>query len=279
MSIFYHVNEHLSIKDTTECCDFLNAAVIHFSDLGSLLLRGDAVVHKLTLVANGTTKTFSGRGVTSDLQDLMDALKEASSVDLVADYDYIWFAGCPGIEHTMLSDLIEEEMDLDDTFADNVFYSMYNKADCSDGAGILCAHSKKDGVVYHGAVNPVAAELPQEGTWCTTETSVMFDDDLTEEMDAEQIKRCADAYASLGTNADVDFDADESGVALFVNYLQLNSKADLEKFIEISRQLLVATAGQAGFEANFACFDKPDTQLLSIVFADDGAVTVKKASV
>ena len=279
MSIYYHVTEHLCIKDTAECCDFLNAAVIHFSDLGSLLLRGDAVVHKLTLVANGTTKTFSGRAVTSDLQDLIDALKEASSVDLVADYDYIWFASCPGIEHTMLSDLIEEEMDIDDTFADNVFYSMYHKADCSDSAGILCAYSKKEGKVYRGIVDPLAAELPPEGTWCTPETSVAFNDDLTEEMDVEQIKRCADAYASLGTNADVDFDADENEVDLFVNYLQLNSKADFEKFIEISQQLLVATAGQAGLEAHFACFDKPDTQLLSIVFADDGAVTVKKASV
>lgn len=279
MSIFYHVNEHLSVKNSAEYLNVLRAAAVHFSSLGACLLRGDANIYNLSLTADDKTFLFSGKKVTADLQDLLDALQEASAVDLVADYGYVWTDGCPDIGLFEFSGFIEEEMNIDDAFADNIFYSMYNAADCADGTGILCAYGKKDGAAYCGVIEPKPADLPAEGTWSTEDTCVVFDDNLTETMNAEQIKRCADVYASLGENADVQFCADDDGISLFVNYLCLNTKADFEKFIETSQQLLAATDGKAGFMAQFVCSDKPDTQVLLIDIADDGSATVTKAAI
>lgn len=85
--------------------------------------------------------------------------------------------------------LLREEPEL----AEDIFYSMYNEADCGTGGG-LTAYGKKDGKAYHGAIAFVPAALPEDGVWENHDTTIVFDDDLTDDMDIAAIEQIGSAF-------------------------------------------------------------------------------------
>jgi hypothetical protein len=149
--------------------------------------------------------------------------------------------------------------------ANDVIYSNYNKADCNPGAGCLSAFGAKDVVVYSGSIDSDSIVGHMDGEWVSEDTAVVFNDDVTEDMDVEGIKKCARDFADMG--ADIDFD-DET-LELYVNYITLRSADDIKQFIDIYNALDRATCGKCGYIAEFADKTQADARVLVIEFEDN----------
>lgn len=270
MSIYYTVKEHFSIENAAGFSDIIDLIADHFSQIRERLLSEDSFVSEFKLIADSKTYSFGDAG-------LLAALKKAKSVDYTMHYEYR-DEGCPNVGPFEICDFIKSKLENDETAAENVFFSMYNTADCEPGVGILCAYGKKDGALYKGVLQPIPSELPENGAWITPDTCVVFDDDLTESMNPEQIKECAEAFSKIGDHSDVDFRNDPNGISLFVNHLELKSGKDFESFIEISKKLLFATDGKAGLASEFVDLDSEDAKILVIDFEEKGSYSVKSTA-
>ncbi len=280
MSIYYDIKEHLSVKDTDKHEEAIGLAKYQLSLLGAWILQNRAGVVALTVIANGRKYQFEGEVMTKEYHDLIKVFDDAKSLEMEAEYYYIINGGeaaepGPFAMTAYLGALFEEEPDMQD----GIFYSMYNKADCGDGIGTLCAYGQNDDKNYSGVIEPIDAELPETGIWSTRDTSIAFEACATEGMNVEEIHLCAEAITSLGTEADVHFAEDEEGITFFVNHLSLDAKTDFEKYINICRRLIAATNGQVGIMAEFASFDEPDAQTLFIDFNNEDSFAVKRATI
>ena len=270
MSIYYTVKEHFSIKNTAGFSDIIDLIADHFSQIGERLPSKNSFVIEFKLIADNKAYSFNDK-------ELLNTLKKAKSIDYTMHYEYR-NDDCDNVGPFEICDFIESKLENDETATENVFFSMYNSADCEPGAGVLCAFGIKNGVLYNGVLQPAPSELPENGAWITPDTCVVFDDALTESMNPEQIKECAEAFSEMGDHTDVDFRNNPNGISLFVNYLELQSKKDFESFIEISKKLLSATDGKAGVSGEFVDLDSEDAKILVIDFEESGSYSVKSTA-
>ena len=272
MSVYYEVKEHIILKNVdSEKCDCNNVKydiIETIAQIGYSMLWNHGVVWNLALNADGTNYSFKGREITPELHGILRAIGDAKDIELVLEYDgyNVDFPMLEGVE-----DMLNEYPEA----AENLFYSMYNKADCSNGAGVLVAYGKKDGVLYSGIVEPKEVSAAEDGEWVSEDTVVVFDDEITEEMDVEKIKKCAAAFADMG--ADVDYEKDE--ISFYVNYIKLSSVAEVEKFIKIYNELSDATCGRCGYIAEFADKSADEVRIMTIDFNADSTVTIKIAKI
>jgi hypothetical protein len=202
--------------------------------------------------------SFNGKEITPELHEITRAIANASEIDMVIDYDGYNF------DFTFMESIrktLEEMPEL----TNDVIYSNYNKADCNPGAGCLSAFGAKDVVVYSGSIDSDSIVGHMDGEWVSEDTAVVFNDDVTEDMDIEGIKKCARDFADMG--ADIDFD-DET-LELYVNYITLRSADDIKQFIDIYNALDRATCGKCGYIAEFADKTQADARVLVIEFEDN----------
>lgn len=254
MSVYYDVREHVVLKNKAAenlCFDVAE----NIAQIGYRMLLDRAAIWKLELTADGKEYSFKGREVTRELHEIARSIAGASEIDMVIDYDGVNF------DFTLM-EAIEETLNDMPELASDIIYSVYNKADCSPGAGCLSAFGANDVVVYSGSIDSESIAAHLDGEWVSEDTAVVFDADVTEDMDVEAIKSCAKDYADMG--ADVDFD--EDALVLFVNYISLRSADDIKRFVDIYNALDRATCGKCGHMAEFVDKTESDARVMIIDF-------------
>lgn len=272
MSVYYEVKEHIILKNVenneSDCYNLKYDIVEAIAQIGYLMLWNHGVVWNLALNADGEDYFFKGREITPDLHAIVRAIGDAKDFELVLEYD-----GC-NVDFPILEG-VEAILNECPDAAENLFYSMYNNADCSNGAGVLVAYGKKDGVLYSGIVEPKEVSAAEDGEWISEDTVVVFDDGVTEEMDVEKIKKCVADFVEMG--ADVDYN--ESEISLYVNYIKLASAKDVEKFIAIYNELSSATCGRCGYIAEFSDRSADEVRIMKIDFNADDTTTIRIAKI
>lgn len=273
MSMIYDVKEHLVVKNAHEGTNDIPISVMHFqlSLLGALMLTDNAAITSLELTVDGEKHQFSGKEVTPALHTLLRTMDQGNNVDIAVQYWYRWSSNWdylnvgPLAVVTCVEQLLKEEPEL----AENIFYSMYNEADCDTG-GTMVAYGKKDGKVYQGSVAFVPAALPENGVWENHETTIVFDDDLTDDMDIAAIEQIGHAFVRKFPDS-ASFIRDKDGVCLTVNDLTLRSKAEFETMIDLYSGLIRATNDKCGMIGEFVDLSGKDAALLTLDIQADGS--------
>ena len=186
MSIYYDIKEHLIIKSTEEHEEMQDVLINHLIRLGAAMLDDCAHILKLQVVADGENREFSGETLTQDFHEIIRAVKTASSIDAILDYGYYQYGGfvinnnsIKTVEYADMFDIKEQiekgVAELGNEHLNGLFYSMYNKADCSETAGVVVAYGEKNGNLYTGNIESnFITDLP-DGVWYSPTTAVIFD--------------------------------------------------------------------------------------------------------
>lgn len=283
MSMYYTIKEHIVVNNIsrefyTELGGAIDNMRFQFAKLGALMLLDLACIDSMKLNADGKDYSFSGKSVTADFQKILEAIDTATNFDLEIEYGFWWYGGYdswdvgPFNTAACFEAVVTEAPD----DAKNFYYSMYNQCDGSgSGAGVLCAYGTLNGKHLNGVIDPVITKSLKDGMWVAADTSVVFDDDLTEKMDVNSIAKCVEEFRQLG--ADVDYTPDTS--AFYVNSITLSSQQDIAKFIEICLELIKATNGRCSFIADFVDFSSKDARILSIDFYSESDPIIKVAEI
>ena len=282
MSTYYNVKEHLIAKNTRkDSYTALNEAVesmrFQLAKLGALLLLDLADVDHMNLTADGRHFSFTGKAAADELHKMLRALEEAEHIDFEAEYGF-WIYGSYSnweVGPFLTADCFEATVKQEPESACDFLYTMYSKCDSESGAGKLCAFGTQNGTLPCGVITPEITEIPDDGVWVAEDTSVVFDDDISDKMDVGCIAQCAQAFMQLG--ADVDFSSQTS--SLYVNSITLQSRKDFEQFINICADLDKATDSHCSFLADFVDLSGKDARVLSIDFGSNPTPIVTMAAV
>ena len=225
MSVYYDVREHMVISDPDEGCDYAGILRGHLALVGALMLCGEVRYCDIELVADQKTYQFHETKVTQDLHDIMDALDETQKIDLRICWGYRWtawnsIADLASVK-TMCSQL--HTIDEEGKISESVFYGCYVEADCDDGIGSMQAYGVWNGKRYHGDLefHPVE-NLPEEGTWRTPQTAVIWDVDWPEGADRKRITEIAQELSTLSEMDNISID--EKSISLYINNVMLHGK-------------------------------------------------------
>lgn len=273
MSFIYDVKEHLTVKNAQWSNADIPIGAMRFqlSLLGALMLTDNAAITSLELTVDGEKHQFSGKEVTPALHTLLRAMEQGNNVDIVVQYWYRWSSNWdylnvgPFAVTSCVGELLKEEPEL----AENIFYSMYNEADCDTG-GAMAAYGKRDGEIYQGSVAFVPAALPENGVWENHDTTIVFDDDLTDDMDIAAIEQIGHTFVQKFPDS-ASFIRDKDGVCLTVNDLTLRSKAEFETVIDLYSGLIRATNDKCGMIGEFVDLSGKDAALLTLDIQADGS--------
>lgn len=277
MSVYYTVKEHLIVKNMTKASIPVEVMKRQLSLLGALMLTDDAYVTTLELTVDGAEHRFSGKEISSDLHTLLRAMDQGKNMELVANYEYRWRSSMDylSVGPFAVCDCVKDCLQEDPKQAENLFYSMYNEADCESGAGILTAYGKKDGKTYNGQIELTSAALPEDGVWKNQDTTIVFEADLTDDMDYASIEQICHAFEERFP--DVSFEQNEHSVYFCVNNLTLRSKAEFEGLIDLYAKLICATDGECGMIGEFVDLSGKDAGILELDIEADGSFTLKSA--
>ena len=266
MSIHYDIKETIRIADTENNYETFCVFINHLLQLGTKILDDNARIHKIQIIADDNKKEFSGETITEDYQELVRAVKEATSIEAVLDYDYWQYVGFTivdgNIEWDKSSDLfdIEEHMStLNDAQLDGLFYSFYNKADCSETAGQLAAHGEKNGNFYNGIVEAKDISVLPNGVWYSHPTAIVYDVEDVENI--EEVESICDAMTKFSSYDELTVNDNE--ISFYLNNLELKNNDDLVEFAGLCQKLLKATNGE--------CYGADELNLTDLV-SDDGRI-------
>jgi len=269
MSVYYTVKERISIKNSKN--EYIAFGIIDtIASIGKQMMCDRAEIRQLSLSADGKAYSFAGHEVTHDLHEILRAISNATALELTLEYDSV---NCD----FPLAECVEEAFEANPALADEVFYSLYNKADCEPGVGVLVAYGKKNGTIYNGAIVPKACATTPAGNWESADSVVAFEDDITAKTDVDGIKKCAADLTAIG--ADVQLEVTEKEVSLFVNGITLDSVEKTETFIKTCCALYQATDGDCSFMAEFVDPSADEARVMVIDFDENGEHTVKLAQI
>ena len=270
MSIYYEFKENIRIADTEKSYEAFCVFVNHLLKLGAEIIDDNARIHKIQIIADDNKKEFSGEIITEDYQELVRAVKEATSIEAVLDYDYWQYVGFTivdgNIEWDKSSDLfdIEEHMStLNDAQLDGLFYSFYNKADCSETAGQLAAHGEKNGNFYNGIVEAKDISVLPNGVWYSHPTAIVYDVEDVENI--EEVESICDAMTKFSSYDELTVNDNE--ISFYLNNLELKNNDDLVEFAGLCQKLLKATNGE--------CYGADELNLTDLVSDDGRIVNIK----
>lgn len=271
MSVYYDVREHMVISDPDEGYDYAGILRGHLALAGALMLCGEVKYCDIKLVADQKTYLFNETKVTQALHDIMDALDGAQKIDLRICWKYRW-TGWNSIAdlasaNTMCSQL--HTIDEEDEIPESVFYCCYVEADCDDSIGGAEAYGVWNGKRYHGALECCSIEqLPEEGTWRTPQTAVIWDVAWPEGVNRKRITEIAQELSTLSEMDNISID--ENSISLYINNVMLHGKKDLQKYIELCTELNELTDGDCCFVEEFEDFDSLNPRILRMETGKDG---------
>ena len=295
MSIYYDVKETLSMRKITEKNAFTKELTrMHLAWLGWKLLSDSAYVNKLSLLCGEKKLVFSGEVITSDFHEIIRALDDADSFELIADYRYT----SVGTElevalsrYTGLGTKLDVAMSYCDSFAissyleqaekdevQHIFYTMYNSADCGEGAGTLSAYGEKNGRVYNGIVEDrVISEFPQTGNWYAPKETVICEPESTEGLDVNAIAKVIEELSTLSEGDHIT--VSEAEIAYYMNNFQPKTADDLKKFAYLAGKLKELANGECFTDAELIDLDDPHGRILKFDIQNSEEFTITLAAI
>lgn len=268
MSVYYNVKEHISINNFQDE-EVISSIIETIASVAQMMLYDRAKINSLSLCANGELHSFEGHEITSKLHEIIRAIGAATTMDLVMSYDSV---NC----EFPISKVVSKKFRTNSEHVGKLFYSLYNKADCNSGVGLLSAYGEKNGLFYHGPIEPKISSFV-EGEWYSEDTLVTFEADLDATVDIENLKKCVDGFFSVG--ADVDFRVCEKEISLFINNMTINTTEKFERFIELCIELNRITNGQCGFMLEFVDTSGSDARIMQIDLGDNGEYSIWIATI
>ena len=277
MSVYYEVNEHLVVANTEEYGGIVNLMSTQLSILGACMLQDHAGIRNLTVIADGEEHRFSGNIISEDLHEAIRAMNSAKSLEVISAYHYYWYTDRldPGpFEMTKLLQAVAKDAP---EVLEGMFYSMYNNADCGEGAGCITAFGRKDGKLYTGEVPFEAVESISDGDWYTPVTAVVCEMDNLDGLDMKAIEntcRELSAYSAADTLTN-----EENDFSFFLNNLRITDDTQLKAFMQGYAKLIDLTDGECCLIGELADISKPDVSLLHFDVEADGSAVLKLAAI
>ena len=262
MSVYYEIFEHLVIEDTEKHYYERDLTISRLALLGARILCNRGSVGKLRVIADGVEHTFSGNVMTQGYHEALNGASQAKTLEIIWDYGYSTSAmeAEPGpfamMEH--LNSMLKEDPD----FMDGLFYCAYNNADCSDGAGVVAAYGKKNGIMHTGPLTYKAVEVIPCGEWYTPQTAVVCDLDDTAEKNIANIEAICRQLMQFSEADSLDVSEDYFSFAL--NNLRIKDDAQLKLFMQLYAQLIELTDGECSLIGELADISVPDVRMIQI---------------
>lgn len=268
MSVYYAVKEHISASNLRD--DAITSAIVDtIVSIGREMLYDRATIRELSLQMNGQDYSFQGREITPKLHEIIRAIESATTIDLVMSYDSV---DC----EFPIAEIVSETFREGPHHANNLFYSLYNKADCNSGAGLLSAYGEKNGKFYCGSVAPKNF-LFEEGEWYNEDSLVAFEGSVADVLNLEDLKKCVAELSALG--ADVDFRVDKEEISLFVNNMTIKTSDTFACFMDLCMDIDRLTNGNSSFMLEFADTSDADARVMMIELDNSGEYVVSIVAV
>lgn len=277
MSVYYEIFEHLVIEDTEKHYYERDLTISRLALLGARILCNRGSVGKLRVIADGVEHTFSGNVMTQGYHEALNGASQAKTLEIIWDYGYSTSAmeAEPGpfamMEH--LNSMLKEDPD----FMDGLFYCAYNNADCSDGAGVVAAYGKKNGIMHTGPLTYKAVEVIPCGEWYTPQTAVVCDLDDTAEKNIANIEAICRQLMQFSEADSLDVSEDYFSFAL--NNLRIKDDAQLKLFMQLYAQLIELTNGECSLIGELADVSVPDVRMIRFDVEYNGDYTLEMASI
>lgn len=271
MSIHYDVKEHLIINNTAEQDYSLSVYSHRLARIGALMLEDNAGFTKLVAITDGEKREFSGDTMTKDFHDIMRAINNADSVEVIADYNYHSY-GLSAISPDVCDFAVYLDREIKESGVETInglFYSLYNNADCSDNAGVVVAFGEKNGTLYTGNIEGKTVDVLPDGRWYSPNTTVFYDDDVDETKDIGEIESICDEMIQF--RCENTFDINEREFSFSLYDLVIENNDEFNMFVGLCIKLLKATGGDAhASELRFTNSDSDDGQIATVKINDDG---------
>ena len=268
MSVYYNVKEHISINNFQDE-EVISSIIETIESVAQMMLYDRAKINSLSLCANGGRHFFEGREITPKLHEIIRAIGEATTMDLVMSYDSV---NC----EFPISKVVSKKFRTNSEHVGKLFYSLYNKADCNSGVGLLSAYGEKNGLFYHGPIEPKISSFV-EREWYNEDTLATFEADLDGTFNLESLENCVNGLVAAG--ADVDFRVGEKEVSLFINNMMIKTTEEFEHFAELCIDLNRITEGKCGFMLEFVDTSGADARITQIDLDDNDGYSVWMATI
>lgn len=263
MSVYYNVKEHISTNNFQD--ETITSAIIDtLVSIGREMLYDRAIIRDLSLHVDGRNYFFEGKEITPEFHKIIRAIESATTMDLVMSYDSV---NC----EFSIAEIVSETFKEGPRYANNLFYSQYNKADCNSGVGLLSAYGEKNGKFYCGPVE-LQNSLFVEGEWYNEDNLITFEGEIKDVLNLEDLKKCVAELSALG--ADVDFRVDKEEISLFVNNMTIKTSDTFNCFIKFCLELKRVTAGTCGFMLEFVDTSDAEARIMQIDLNDNGGYSV-----
>ena len=277
MSIFYEVFEHLIIEDTEKHSYERDLSISRLSLLGAWILNNRGSVANLRVLADGVEHSFSGNMMTQAYHEALIATDKAKKLEIIWGYEFSCHAmeADPG-PFAMMKHL-DEELKADSHVLDGLFYSVYYNADCGDGAGIVVAYGKKNGVMHTGLLPYKTVESIPSGEWYTPQTAVVCDLDDIAGKDIARIEAICRQLMQFSEADSLDVSDDSFSFAL--NNLRIKDDTQLKLFMQLYAQLIELTNGECSLIGELADISVPDVRMIRFDVEANGDYTLEMASI
>lgn len=298
MSVYYEIKEHLVIEDTEK--HSLELGNIHYrlSLMAAWTLQHRGSVIDLTIVADGEKFRFTDDILNTRYQEALYALYKANSAEIICDYGCSVRAMESDPTPFELMSYLDEEIKENPDYLDGLFYCVHNSADCGNGAGIVCAYGKKNGVLYTGAVPFVEVDKIPDGDWYAPQTAIACEVEAQEGRDLAAIadvcsrlckfsqetftKDDEDAQSRLAENYGItsgQLDISGDSVAFYTNFLRIKNDDELKELMRLYAKLIELTDGECGLIGELVDISCPDARILHFDVEANGEYTLQISTV
>lgn len=297
MSVYYNIKEHLVIEDTEKHSAVLDNIRYRLSLMAAWTLQHRGNVYDLTLIADGKTFSFKSDILSPKFQEALDALNQASAVEIISNIGFESSAMETDPSPFGLMEYLNEEIKEDPDYLNGLFYCVYNNADFGD-AGRVSAYGKKNGILYTGAVPFAEVDKIPDGDWYAPQTAIACEVDAKEGRDlaaiadvCRQLCRFSqeafttedeDAQGRLAENYGIttgQLAVSEESVALYTNYLRVSSDEELKEVMQLVAKLIDLTDGECGLIGELVDLSGPDARILHFDVEANGECTIQIAAV
>ena len=298
MSVYYEIKEHLVIEDTEKHSMELGNIHYRLSLMAAWTLQRRGCFGNLTIIADGEKFSFTKDILNTRYQDALNALYKAKSAEIICDYGCSVRAMESDPTPFELMSYLDEEIKEDPDYLDGLFYCVHNSADCGNGAGIVCAYGKKNGVLYTGTIPFVEVDKIPDGDWYAPQTAIVCEVEAEEGRDLAAIadvcrqlcrfsqetftKVDEDAQGRLAENYGItsrQLDISEDSVAFYTNYLRISNDDELKEVMRLFAKLIDLTDGECGLIGELVDISSPDAKILHFDVEANGEYTIQIAAV
>lgn len=297
MSVYYNIKEHLIIEDTEKHLVELDNIHYRLSLMAAWTLQHRGDVIDLTLIADGKIYSFDSDILNSKFQEALDALNQSRSVEIISNISFSSSAQETDPSPFGLMKYLDEEIKENQDYLDGLFYCVYNNADC-EGAGMVYAYGKKNGVLYTGDVPFAEVDKIPDGDWYAPQTAIAceveaeegrdmaaiadvcrqlcrFSQETFTEDDKDVLRRLAENYGIASGQLDIS----EDSVAFYTNYLRISNDDELKEVMRLFAKLINLTDGECGLIGELVDISGPDARILHFDVAANGEYTLQIAAV